>query len=470
MSHAHALYAAAKPRVEVEVPHSSYQVDFQAVNCGKLVPSSKRRIRFKFGYSNAEALDAGETGQDCRGSEHEVSITWSLSSGKQSVAFDGREVYFDVGDSTQTKLSHAWKDGNGHTLQVKIHAANYSTKANPDPDWKQYDLLVDGHSFFKLPKIFEIGIKAKDVPADGYKLQPKFAQYGGGSRFAEEAPQEPEPEPVMDLLSFDDFDASAPAPAVQAPPQQAAAPQPPVQPGFAQLPAQNYAPPTQMPPQAAYVAPEAPPAQPNYAPPAQAPAPIYQAPAQTNAPPAQYQQTYAPTNPFTSAQAQTQGQYNCVSPNNSPNETMVQDATQPAPTSYAAPAPTMADVQQANPVTPTGASTALVPVATASTSYGVDKSLVNLDDLFGTAAAPATEASVNAKVEAANAQKSLGQLQESKKPVMNAFNPAPAYQPQQMQQYSQQPQGYAQQQQQYANYGYPQQQYAQQQQPGFAYQ
>lgn len=444
-----------------------------AVNCGRIVSASKRRIRFKFGYTNLEALSNGKTGQECRGSEHEVIITWSLSSGKQAIAFDQHEVYFDVGDSTQTKISHCWKDQLGHTLEVKVHAANVSTKANPDPDWKQYDILINGVSFFRMPKIFQIGIVAKDEAAGPpFKLGPKFAQrpasrqsptQGSGqfrnnsnnmnSILPPEEPKKEEPKPieVADLLSFDEMEAPVAAPAVAAPPQ------------LAQVQANNAAP--------AFV---------------QASAQTAPAPAFARAPvapaPAQYQQNYtqpanpysAPTNPFVTPQAADQGLANNV-PAQTTNHAAAPSANPsfaaPAPTmqtynetNYTAPTPTSSYAPAPNPVTPPAPSMALVTTDPAPTSYG---NLVNFDDLFGTSTAPATKESVDSKMQETNVHKSLGQLQgsanmhnnEAKKPVMNPFNSAPTHQQQAgvYNGYGNQPQ--------YSNFS--QQPYAQ---PGYGYQ
>ncbi|KAL7550794.1 hypothetical protein ACHAWF_014002, partial [Thalassiosira exigua] len=224
----HPAYAPKEQSTATVPPQVAYQVDYVAVNCGKIVAASKRRIRFKFGYTNLHALSQGKTSHDCRGSEHEVVIEWSLSSGKQAIAFDQQEVFFDVGGTTQSKLTHCWKDSLGHTLEVKVHAASMSTKFNPDADWKQYDLIIDGVSFFLMPKIFEIGTGG-NAP-ESFKLKPKFSQYTPNrphQALFTEAKNEsnrttkailppecskPQPDPVKvaDLLSFDEFGHSSP--------------------------------------------------------------------------------------------------------------------------------------------------------------------------------------------------------------------------------------------------------------------
>lgn len=217
----HPLYAAPKKsRQPNDVPHQCYQVDFAAVNCGKMVAASKRRIRFKFGYTNVEAMSDGCTGQDCRGSEHDVTITWSLSSGKQSVVYDGKEMYFDVGDTTKVKCT--FKDKDDHTIEVKAHAAPMSTKSTPDPDWRQYDLLIDGISYFRYPKIYQLGVFDTDQREDGSvplafrnkspraeTSQRRSAEgpsydYNTESVLPKEEESATKPVEVADLLSFDD--------------------------------------------------------------------------------------------------------------------------------------------------------------------------------------------------------------------------------------------------------------------------
>lgn len=467
------------------MPHSAYQIDYVAANCGKIVPASKRHIRFKFGYTNLDALSNGKTGQHCRGSEHEVSITWSLSSGKQAIAFDQTEVFFDVGDSTHTKFTHCWKDGFGHVLEVRVHAARMSTKNNPHPDWKQYDIIIDGVSFFRMPKIFQLGIFAKEHAADS-ELEPKFAQSPASRTSPIQAPQmesilppneskNPEPEP--DLLSFDDLDgpALASAPVTNPPPQLTTPAQ-----------ANMYAP---------FQAPDEAPSQSNYAfaqASSQANYAHVQAPAQATYAHVQLQQNCAPANSF---HTHDQARYNYISPNTSPvgqgNNTSA--ATQDPSAFYlpptmpaesgpynergnASPAYT-AYAPQANPVTPTSPSTALVPTHQAPTGYGVEgavNNLANIDDIFGaTMSSPATKESVDARVQESNTHKSLGHLQGShagnpKKPVMNTFNPAPAYQQQQGMYNGYDTHQQQQHQHQYSGFGY-QQSYAQPQ-PGFSYQ
>ncbi|GMI07030.1 hypothetical protein TrRE_jg3487 [Triparma retinervis] len=130
--------------------HPSYQVDFVAQNTGRRVALTKRRVRWRFGYPNAKALEDGKTGIEARGEEHEVSLVWSLTSGKKSVVFDNQEVHSS--DSRASTFEFTWSRSNLHVYKIVAHATGTG------PGGRQYDLLVDGQSYFNMPKVFELGL------------------------------------------------------------------------------------------------------------------------------------------------------------------------------------------------------------------------------------------------------------------------------------------------------------------------
>lgn len=131
-------------------PHPAHprQVDFAAANTGKKVALTKRRVRWRFGYPSTSALSDGKTGTDCRGEEHEVSLVWSLTSGKKSVVFDNQEVH--CSDGRQAMFEFGWSRDNKHVYKIVAHATGGGDR--------QYDFLVDGQSFFDMPKVFELGL------------------------------------------------------------------------------------------------------------------------------------------------------------------------------------------------------------------------------------------------------------------------------------------------------------------------
>jgi len=131
-----------------------YQIDFTSVASGKKIAGTKRRIRWRFGFPNREALDAGETGTSCRGEEHDVTIVWSITSGKRLILADGQEVHYSM--ARGAKMEFSWTMRGNHVLKV---VANATSQMSQTPGFRQYDLFIDGQSFFTMPKVYELGLK-----------------------------------------------------------------------------------------------------------------------------------------------------------------------------------------------------------------------------------------------------------------------------------------------------------------------
>lgn len=113
-----------------------YQIDFSAVACGSRVASTKRKIRWRFGFTNLESLDAGLTGQDCRGEEHDISLTWSIASGKRVLHVDQQEVHYS--NSRSGIFEFSWTMRGNHVLKVVAHA---SPPLASTPGFRQYEFF-----------------------------------------------------------------------------------------------------------------------------------------------------------------------------------------------------------------------------------------------------------------------------------------------------------------------------------------
>lgn len=140
----------------------------------------------RFGFPNRQALEAGRTGTDCRGEEHEIVVVWSIASGKRQILMDGKEIHYSA--TRISILDHSWSSKGNHVLKVICHAAPPMSVPH---GFRQYDLLIDGQSFFTMPKVFELGIKSTGdrVPgirsADDYNGQYNTSamEYGVGGGY-----------------------------------------------------------------------------------------------------------------------------------------------------------------------------------------------------------------------------------------------------------------------------------------------
>ena len=147
------MHIAQGPKYDLRV-NPIYQVDWHNEASGKRVSATKRRIRWRFGFSNREALEEGLSGVDCRGEEHEVVLVWSLTSCKRLVIVDGQEVHFSTGRRTDSKFETSWTMFGGHMFKIIAYAA---PPLFNDSTFRQFDLQLDGMSFHSFPKIFELG-------------------------------------------------------------------------------------------------------------------------------------------------------------------------------------------------------------------------------------------------------------------------------------------------------------------------
>jgi len=149
----------------------AYQIDCQTTKKGKRFAGTKRRICWKFGFSNRDAVDKGLSGIDCRGEEHEVVFVWSLTSGKKFVLADGHEVHWSKQSPFSDKFECTWQSQNmagvRRELTVVAHASsslfekkkkNDNASIAVDSSFRQFDLLIDGVSFSEMPKMFQLGL------------------------------------------------------------------------------------------------------------------------------------------------------------------------------------------------------------------------------------------------------------------------------------------------------------------------
>jgi len=131
-----------------------YQVDFTKKSAGKQFANTKCRISWKFGFVNEEAIASGATGVECRGKEHEVCLIWSITSGKRLVTFDGKEVHYSI-SPREKKFQFMWIMKGGRVMRIMAHAV--SPIGGSPIGWRQYDLSINGLSFFDFTKVFELG-------------------------------------------------------------------------------------------------------------------------------------------------------------------------------------------------------------------------------------------------------------------------------------------------------------------------
>lgn len=149
-----------------------YQIDYQIKGAGKTLGITKKRVTWKFGFANDEALGQGFSGSQCRGSEHEVNFVWSLASGKRQIIVDGKEAHY-----SETGMN-GWTSDRTFQHHFNLYSPNYGTvrchliTLPPNHDApggnRPFQLKVNGVNFFDFCQVFQLGTQAMIVrPAPG---------------------------------------------------------------------------------------------------------------------------------------------------------------------------------------------------------------------------------------------------------------------------------------------------------------
>jgi len=144
-----------------------YQIDYQTKGAGKTLGITKKKVTWKFGFANSEALAGGFSGSQCRGSEHEINFVWSLATGKRQIIVDQKEAHY-----SETGLN-GWTSDRTFQHHFNLYSPNYGTvrchliTLPPNHDApggnKPFQLKINGVNFFDLCKVFQLGTPAMIV-------------------------------------------------------------------------------------------------------------------------------------------------------------------------------------------------------------------------------------------------------------------------------------------------------------------
>lgn len=96
---------------------------------------------------------------------------------------DGQEVHYS--NSRTGTFEFSWTMRGNHVLKVLCHATPQVTQVTGNNGFRQYDLSVDGQSFFSMPKVYELGIRGPvsqprvpvPVPVNKHSNQPGEQAY-----------------------------------------------------------------------------------------------------------------------------------------------------------------------------------------------------------------------------------------------------------------------------------------------------
>ncbi len=176
-----------------------YQIDFTVESKGRHLDSTKRKITWKFGFAHPPSVfphlfDKDENyigennngtpsnddaphkkGAECRGREHEIILVWSILTNKAHIYVNSQEIFrldsphedyinlnpFSGSFRRGFNLPNAKYNGK-HRIDIRCYARTPIGAKNMIVDdaggkFRQYELTVDGQSFFSFPALYELG-------------------------------------------------------------------------------------------------------------------------------------------------------------------------------------------------------------------------------------------------------------------------------------------------------------------------
>jgi len=174
-----------------------YRIHFSCVHTGRYIASTKRRIKWEFGYVGGD----GELHDD-----QEVELVWSVKSGKVRLHWNKEDIsHVFVGKNRpqrnpQGTLTLRWKSDAGLNLAVlaNVHATQGT---------RQYDLIINGNSIFSRPSRADMEASLRDEQAS---MKPTTMERDADKDIPLSAPSTPPAPPSFSMASGDSEDAGGP--------------------------------------------------------------------------------------------------------------------------------------------------------------------------------------------------------------------------------------------------------------------
>jgi hypothetical protein len=169
-----------------------YQVDFQTTTVGKHIRQTKRHVIWRFGFSHIPSVLAGKKGVACRGMEIEVTLVWSIASGKHLLYLNNGLVYQSAPSSglkviPTSKFEHTFNVPEnvipgGHVIHIIAWAMGTGSHSTLD---KQFKLFFDGQSYNNFCPIYLLGsprmMMKNEIALNKAKEKLRRISEGGGN-------------------------------------------------------------------------------------------------------------------------------------------------------------------------------------------------------------------------------------------------------------------------------------------------
>jgi len=145
-----------------------YKVDFSMSSVGKYIKQSKRRCTWKFGFAHIPSIESGKSDVECRGKEMELTLIWSVTSGRHELCLNNKLIHIDPSHGhlvVEKQFEHTFYVSEAvlkgsHIIKVSAYALGIGSHSGGN----QFSMSFDGQEYNNFCPMYDLGsesMKAK---------------------------------------------------------------------------------------------------------------------------------------------------------------------------------------------------------------------------------------------------------------------------------------------------------------------
>jgi hypothetical protein len=145
-----------------------YKVDFSTSSVGKYIKQSKRKCTWKFGFAHIPSIESGKSDVECRGKEMELTLIWSVTSGRHELYLNNKLIHVDPSHGhlvVEKQFEHTFYVSEAvlkgsHIIKVAAYALGIGSHSGGN----QFSMSFDGQEYNNFCPMYDLGsesMKAK---------------------------------------------------------------------------------------------------------------------------------------------------------------------------------------------------------------------------------------------------------------------------------------------------------------------
>jgi len=155
-----------------------YKVDFSTSSVGKYIKQSKKKCSWRWGFAHIPSIESGKTDVECRGKEMELTLIWSVTSGRHEMYLNNKLIHVDPSHGhliVEKQFEHTFYvseavlKGN-HIIKVAAYALGIGSHSGRN----QFSMSFDGQEYNNFWPMYDLGSESMKAQYR-YSLEPTYS-------------------------------------------------------------------------------------------------------------------------------------------------------------------------------------------------------------------------------------------------------------------------------------------------------